>query len=171
MNYSETYFKWDSEEATLSHPLSPIVTLSVVCTLKGMCHHTLFDLGGVEILKYKRSKQCQRCQRFQDFKCYVCQRCRRWCLWLLCNTAYRVLLLISLMSKTSKMPNTIVLCIVLCLFIWAFHPVGLAVHHYAVWGGTFVLKCSGTCQTTRVIAGKTHSQSPILKTKGCAATW
>ena len=25
---------------------------------------------------------------------------------------------------------------------------------------------SGTCQTTRVIAGKTHSQSPIHKTKG-----
>ena len=24
--------------------------------------------------------------------------------------------------------------------------------------------------TTRVIAGKTHSQSPILKTKGCSAT-
>ena len=30
---------------------------------------------------------------------------------------------------------------------------------------------SWTCQTTRVIAGKTHSQSPILKTKGCSATW
>ena len=28
-----------------------------------------------------------------------------------------------------------------------------------------------TCQTTRVIAGKTHSQSPILKTKGDSATW
>ena len=27
-------------------------------------------------------------------------------------------------------------------------------------------KLSWTCQTTRVIAGKTHSQSPILKTKG-----
>ena len=25
--------------------------------------------------------------------------------------------------------------------------------------------------TTRVIAGKTHSQSPILKTKGHSATW
>ena len=36
MNYSETYFELDSEEATHSHPLSPIVTLSVVCTLKGM---------------------------------------------------------------------------------------------------------------------------------------
>ena len=69
MNYSETYFELDSEEATHSYPLSPIVTLSVVCTLKGMCQHTLFDLGGVEILKYKRSKQCQRCRRYStDFK-------------------------------------------------------------------------------------------------------
>ena len=33
----------------------------------------------------------------------------------------------------------------------------------SVQGGSFVLKHSGTCQTTRVIAGKTHSQSPILK--------
>ena len=29
---------------------------------------------------------------------------------------------------------------------------------------------SWTCQTTRVIAGQTHSQSPILKTNGCSAT-
>ena len=42
-------------------------------------------------------------------------------------------------------------------------PVGLAVHHHAVREGSFVFKCSGTCQTTRVIAGKMHSQSPILK--------
>ena len=48
----------------------------------------------------------------------------------------------------------------------AVRPVGLAVHHHAVRGGSFVLKCSGTCQTTRVIAGKTHSQFPILKCYG-----
>ena len=54
------------------------------------------------------------------------------------------------------------------VFIWAFCPVGLAVHHHAVRGGSFVLKCSWTCQTTRVIAGKTHSQSPILKCYGGA---
>ena len=41
MNYSETYFKLDSEEATHSHPLSPIVTLSVVCTLKGMSRKSI----------------------------------------------------------------------------------------------------------------------------------
>ena len=49
--------------------------------------------------------------------------------------------------------------------------VGLAVHHQPVRGGSFVLKCSGTCQSTRVIAGKTHSPSPILKCYGgCSAT-
>ena len=48
----------DSEEATHSHPLSPIVTLSVVCTLKGMCQYILFDVGGVEIHEYNRSNQC-----------------------------------------------------------------------------------------------------------------
>ena len=31
-------------------------------------------------------------------------------------------------------------------------------------------KLSWTCQTTGVITGKTHSQSPILKTKGRSAT-
>ena len=46
-----------------------IVTLSGVCTLKGTCQHTLFDLGGVEIHEYKRSKQCRRCRRYStDFK-------------------------------------------------------------------------------------------------------
>ena len=48
-NKNETYFKLDSEEATHSHPLSPIVTLSVLCTLKGACQYILFDVGGVEI--------------------------------------------------------------------------------------------------------------------------
>ena len=68
MNYSETYFELDSEEATHSHPLSPIVTLSVVCTLKDTCQHILFDVGGIEIHEYKRSKQCRRCQRYStDF--------------------------------------------------------------------------------------------------------
>ena len=39
MNYSDTYFELD----TL------IVTLSVVCTLKGTCQYTLLDVGSVEI--------------------------------------------------------------------------------------------------------------------------
>ena len=35
-----------------------------MCTLKGTCQYTLFDIGGVEIHAYKRSKQCQRCRRY-----------------------------------------------------------------------------------------------------------
>ena len=50
----------------------------------------------------------------------------------------------------------------------AIRSVGLAFHHHAVRGGSFVFKCSGTCQTTRVIAGKMHSQSQILKFYGGA---
>ena len=60
-------------------------------------------------------------------------------LWLLHNTAYRVLLLMSDVSKVN------VLCIQGPsplqggrLFIWAFCPVGLAVHHQSVRGGSFV---------------------------------
>ena len=36
MNYSETYFELDSEEATHCHSLSP-----VVCTLKGMSRQSI----------------------------------------------------------------------------------------------------------------------------------
>ena len=67
------FVSFETPRTTFSNGLltnnSTIVTLSVVCTLKGLCQHTLFDLGGVEILKYKRSKQCRRCQRYStDFK-------------------------------------------------------------------------------------------------------
>ena len=64
-----------------------IVTLSIVCTLKGACQYTLFDVGGVALYG------------FQCIKCYVCRRCQRWYLWLLHNIVYRVMLLILLMSK------------------------------------------------------------------------
>ena len=53
--------------------------------------------------------------------------------------------------------------------IRAFHLGGLAVHHWSVRGGSFVYS-PWTYQLHRVIAGKTHSQSPILGTKGCFAT-
>ena len=70
-----------------------IVTLSVVCTLKGMCQYTLFDVGGVEIhsihsihsiecIYYVHTKDqsdvegvkdtLQTVYRFQYIKCYVC---------------------------------------------------------------------------------------------------
>ena len=54
MNYSETYFELDSEEATHSCPLSPIVTLSVVCTL--------FNIGGVEIHSIECIEYCTKDQ-------------------------------------------------------------------------------------------------------------
>ena len=126
-----------------------------------------------EIL-YKRSKESNvegvedTLYRFQCIKLYLCRRCRRWCLWLLRNTVCRVQISCRRCRRYS----------VLCIH-WPLtppggkarcsrtvHPVGLAVHHHAVQGGSFVLKNSGTCQTTRVIAGKTHSQSPILKCYG-----
>ena len=102
---------------------------------------------------YKRSKECNvegvedTRYRFQCIKCYVCRRR---------NTVCRVYSVYS--GPSPRQEGRLVV---------AVRPVGLAVHHQAVRGGSFVLKCSGTCQTTRVIAGKTHSQSPILTvTKG-----
>ena len=94
--------------------------------------------------------------RFQGFKCCVCQRCQRWCLQLLhkCIQTHSVL-----HTCPSPLQEGV-------LLLRSPHPVGSVIHHHAVWGGSFVLKCSGTCQTTRVIAGKRHSQSPILKCYG-----
>ena len=47
-------------------------------------------------------------------------------------------------------------------------PVGYAVHHHAVRGGSFVFKCSGTCQTTRVIAAKRTANPQFLNAMGGA---
>ena len=106
--------------------------------------------------------------RFQCIKWYLC---RRWCLRLLCNTVCR------LQISCQRCRRYSVLCIQWPLAppggkarcSHTVHPVGLAVHHHVVQGGSFVLKHSGTCQTTRVIAGKMHSQSPIFKCYGCLA--
>ena len=110
--------------------------------------------------------------KFQCFKCYVCQRHWRWCLWLLHNTAYRVLLLNLLMPKVLKMPNTM-------YFVYrASCPCQegrLQYLNLPSWGFSSsppisprrqLCQLSWTCQTRRVIKGTTHSQSPILKTKG-----
>ena len=87
---------------------------------------------------------------FKCIKCYVCQRCQRWSLWLLRNTVCRVQISCQRCQRYS----------VLCMQ-WplaspggkahcshTIHPVDLAVHHQSVRGGSFVLKCSGTCQAT-----------------------
>ena len=119
--------------------------------------------------------------RFQCFKFYVCWRCQRWCLQLLHNTAYRVLLLILLMSKMLK-----ILC---TLYKVASRPCqegrlflnstvfekpsilgGLVVHHQSVWGGSFVnfvglVKLQGWLQAR-------HTAKPkFLKLRGHSATW
>ena len=105
---------------------------------------------------------CQRCQRCEILYCtmnkgsrvYVCQRCQilywtedqrlcrrcwRWCLQLLCNTVYRVMLLMSEVSKVNSILYTGPLSPpwgkTICK---AFHLVGLAVHHQSVKGGSFV---------------------------------
>ena len=106
--------------------------------------------------------------RFPSIKCYVYQRCQRWCLRLLCNTTYRVLLLILLMSKVLKMSITMYCtlytgpltppggkaCTAFCL-------VDLAVHHQSVQGGSFVNFLG--LVNYKGVAGKMHSQSAILK--------
>ena len=64
----------------------------------------------VLLIKDQRAhRRCRRCETLycntnKGWKGYVCQRCRKWCLCLLHNTAYRVLLLMSEVSKV------IVLC-------------------------------------------------------------
>ena len=101
----------------------------------------------------KRSKACQRCRRCETLYCktnkgskgYVFQRCQKWYLWLLHNTVYRVMLLMLLMSEVSKVYCT--------LYTVASHP--------CQEGRLF-----SALSTKRMIAGKMHSQSPVLKTKG-----
>ena len=41
-------------------------------------------------------------KRAQLIKGYVCWRCRKWCLWLLHNSIYRVILLMSEVSKVHR---------------------------------------------------------------------
>ena len=101
------------------------VTLSVVCTLKGMCQHTLFDLGGVEIHEYKRSKQCQRFKVLNamyagDIGDGVCG---------IYANAYRHTVYCIHAPRPSKKGSS---------FKKSPYPVGLAVHHHAVRGGSFV---------------------------------
>ena len=136
MNYSETYFKLDSKEATnCDH-------CHLICCV--------YIKGHISI-QYKWSKcVCvegvkRSFNSLNSFNCYSCYSSRKswkWCLWLLRNTAYRVLLLNLLLCQKGQK------CQILCIqglsslpggkAIWAFHLGGLAVHHQSVWGGSFV---------------------------------
>ena len=114
------------------------------------------------VLLIKDQRACWRCRRCETLysntnkgsKGYVCQRCRKWCLWLLHNTAYRVLLLMSEVLEG-----------------YLFEPSALLVKWFTTsQSEEAALLTFLDLTTTRVIAGKTHSQSPILKTKGRSAT-
>ena len=142
MNYSETYFELDSEEATHCHHchlISCVYIKGLVNTKNQsnacMCEN---DVKGVE----------RSLNSFNCYSCYSSQKSRKWCLWLLHNTAYRVLSLnLLLMSKGSKVSNTMYCTLYTgplapprgkAIYLKAFCLVGLAVHHQSVRGGSFV---------------------------------
>ena len=138
--------------------------------------HTL-DVAKLAFLANQMSKIFYR---FQCIKCYVCQRHRRWCLRLLHNTAYRVLLLISLMSKVLKMSNTMYSVYsglsplpggkAICYSIWkAFYLGGLAVHHQSVRGGSFV-NFLGLIKLQGWLQARCTANPQFLKLRGCSAT-
>ena len=77
---------------------------------------------------------------FNCYSCYLSQKSRKWCLWLLHNTVYRVMLLILLMSKGSKVYSVYRAPHPSRGEGYLFepsHPVGLAFHHQSVRGGSF----------------------------------
>ena len=167
MNNSETYFELDSEEATHCHHchlISCVYIKGLVNTKDQsnacMCEN---DVKGVE----------RSLNSFNCYSCYSSRKSRKWCLWLLHNTAYRVLLfLLLLMSKGSKVSNTMYCTLYtgplaparregyLDLPSWGFSSSPLVSLRRQL------CSLSWTCQTTRLIAGKMHNQSLILKTKG-----
>ena len=62
------------------------------------------------VLLIKDQRACQRCRRCETLysntnkgsKGYICWRCRKWCLCLLHNSIYRVILLMSEVSKVDR---------------------------------------------------------------------
>ena len=148
------------------------VTLSVVCTLKGMSRQLIQRIKAMPLymvclstLSIRRSKHGNALNAM--FVETV-------------NTLVFVALTQHLIQSTFRCENSTLLCIkwlltparregyLLQYSIWkAFHLGGWAVHQ-SVWGGSFVTFLD--LSTTRVIAGKMHSQSPILKLRGHSAT-
>ena len=98
--------------------------------------------------------------KFQCIECCVCQRHQRWCLQLLCNTACRVLLLILLMSKVSKMSNTMYCT----LYTGPLVPLRGKPICY--------LKSLLSCVKLQGWLQARHTANPqFLKLRGCSATW
>ena len=91
LNYSETYFELDSEEAThCDH-------CHLICCVYIKGHVKMVDTKDQSnaIVYFVCYVVCQHCQhedqRMQCIECYVCQYCQHWCLWLLHNTVYRAM--------------------------------------------------------------------------------
>ena len=138
MNYSETYFELDSEEATHCHHCHLISCvyikghMSIHCSKDQsnacMCEN---DVEGVE----------RSLNSFNCYSCYSSRKSRKWCLWLLHNTVYTVMLLILLMSKGSKVYSVYRAPCPSRGEGYLFEPSalwGLVVHHQSVRGGSFV---------------------------------
>ena len=68
-----------------------IVTLSLECTLKGMCQYTVQRIKAMHVcvkMMLKGSKEALT--SFNCYSCYSSRKSQKWCLRLLRNTAYRV---------------------------------------------------------------------------------
>ena len=108
-----------------------IVTLSVVCTLKGVCQHTLFDLG---VLRYMNTRDQSNVKGIKD----ILQISR---LYMLCMSEMSEMVFAAFTQMytdtqcTAYMPLTPLGGRVL---LRGPRSVGLAVHNHAVQGGSFV---------------------------------
>ena len=68
-----------------------IVTLSLVCTLKGTCQYTVQRIKAMHVCVKMMSKGSKKSlNSFNCYSCYSSRKSQKWCLRLLCNTAYRV---------------------------------------------------------------------------------
>ena len=143
-----------------------IVTLSVVCTLKGMSRQSIQKIKAMLLcieygilfvntvdMKIKASNAFNA--MFVDtVNTGVCGSY---------TTPYAGVKTLHKVASRPCQEGRLLYCVSVSLPSWGFScsPVSLRRQ---------LCKLSWTCQTTRVIAGKMHSQSPILKTKGHSAT-
>ena len=168
MNYSETYFELDSEEATHCHHCHLI---SCVYIKGHVSIHCSKDQSNACMCENDVEGAKRSLNSFNCYSCYSSRKSRKWCLWLLHNTVYRVMLLILLMLKRLKVYSVYSGPSPLQGEGYLFEPSALWVQWFTTsQSEEAVLLTFLDLSTTRVIAGKTLSQSPILKTKGCSAT-
>ena len=157
MNYSEPYFELDSEEATHCH---------LICCVYIKGHVETVDTKDQSnaIVYWVWYVVCRHC-RYKD-------QSKQAMHLMLCLSTLSTLVFVAL---TQHLMQVWKLCIK-----WPLTPARREGYCVSLpsWGFSCspvsprrqLCKLSWTCQTTRVIAGKTHSQSPILKTKGHSAT-